>query len=37
LVAKLVEFVESSKRGIISGRGDDPATREETESEERVW
>ena len=37
LVGKLVEFVESSKRGIIHVRRDDPATREETESEERVW
>jgi UDP-N-acetylglucosamine acyltransferase len=37
LVAKLVEFVESSKHGIIAGRRDDPAAREEAESEERVW
>jgi len=37
LVGKVVEFVESSKRGIIRARGDDPVTREETESEERVW
>ena len=37
LVARLVEFVERSKRGIIHGRRDDDATREETESEERVW
>jgi len=37
LVAKLVEFVESSKLGIIAGRRDGPAAREEAESEERVW
>lgn len=37
LVARLVEFVESSKRGIIHGRRDDEANREEAESEERVW
>ena len=37
LVARLVEFVETSKRGIIPGRREQESTREETESEERVW
>jgi UDP-N-acetylglucosamine acyltransferase len=37
LVARLVEFVESSKRGIIPGRREPDSTPEETESEERVW
>lgn len=37
MVAKLVEFVEGSKRGIIPGRRAQDATRDEAESEERVW
>jgi len=37
LVAKLVEFVESSKLGIIAGRRADPASREDAESEEQLW
>ena len=37
LVARLVEFVEASKRGIIPGRREQDSTREEAESEERVW
>ena len=37
LVARLVEFVEGSKRGIIPGRRDENSIREEAESEERVW
>ena len=41
VVARLVEFVETSKRGIISGlrdpMGDHGGAHEETESEERVW
>jgi UDP-N-acetylglucosamine acyltransferase len=37
LVARLVEFVEGSTRGIIPGRRDQDAPREEAESEEPVW
>jgi hypothetical protein len=37
LVARLVEFVEGSKRGIIPGRREQEPTREASESEERVW
>lgn len=37
LVAKLVEFVEGSKRGIVQGRPAQDAKLEEAESEERVW
>jgi UDP-N-acetylglucosamine acyltransferase len=37
MVARLVDFVEGSKRGIISGRQDRDAAHEEAESEEPVW
>lgn len=37
LIARLVEFVESSQRGIIAGGRAPETAREETGSEERVW
>jgi len=37
VVARLVAFVEGSKRGIISGRRDRDAAHQESESEERAW
>jgi UDP-N-acetylglucosamine acyltransferase len=37
MVARLVEFIEGSKRGIVPGFGETNAAGEDAESEERVW
>jgi len=41
LVARLVEFIEGSRRGLVRGMGPGPgepeAAGEDAESEERVW
>ena len=37
LVARLVEFIEGSKRGIVPGSGETNAADEDAESEERGW
>jgi UDP-N-acetylglucosamine acyltransferase len=37
LVARLVEFIEGSKRGIVPGSGETNAAGEDAESGERVW
>ena len=37
LVARLVDFIEDSKRGIVPGLEETDATSQDAESEERVW
>jgi UDP-N-acetylglucosamine acyltransferase len=37
LVARLVDFIEDSKRGIVPGTEETDAAAEDAESEERVW
>jgi UDP-N-acetylglucosamine acyltransferase len=37
LVARLVDFIEDSKRGIVPAPGETSAATEDAESEERVW
>jgi UDP-N-acetylglucosamine acyltransferase len=37
LVARLVDFIEDSKRGIVPGLEETDAARQDAESEERVW